>query len=183
MTSEGIFVYCNACTTAVNVGDKVRVTGSASDYNKMSQITPTAVTVVNSGNSLPTPATLTFPISSTFASKDAYLEQFEGMLVKINGTLTVVENYQLGRFGQVTLAAGTRPQQFTHANAPSISGYSAHLDTIARQIIVLDDASNAQNPDPTIYPQGNLSANNSLRSGSTINNLTGVLHWSCGFVR
>ncbi len=181
MTSEGIFVYCDSCPTAVNVGDKVRVTGSASEFNNMSQITPTAaVTVVNSGNALPTPATLTFPISSAFASKDAYLEQFEGMLVKINGTLTVVENYQLGRFGQVTLAAGTRPQQFTHANAPSTSGYTAHKDTVTRQIIVLDDASNAQNPDPTIYPQNNLSANNSLRSGSTINNLTGVLHWSWG---
>ncbi len=77
----------------------------------MSQITPTAVSVVNANNSLPTSATLTLPVPNTYASKDAYLEQFEGMLVKINGTLTVAENYQLGRFGQVTLAAGGRPQQ------------------------------------------------------------------------
>ena len=179
-TSEGVFVSCNTCTTVVNVGDKVRITGRASENFDMSQLTPIAITVINSSNPLPTPATVILPVPSTFASKDQYLEQFEGMLIKIAGTLTVTENYQLGRFGQVTLAAGARPLQFTHVNFPSPIGYAAHQDTIARQTIVLDDATNAQNPDPIIYPQNNLSANNSLRSGSTINNLTGVLHWSWG---
>jgi len=65
-------------------------------------------------------------------------------------------------------------------NSPNTSGYTAHLDTIARQTIILDDRTNAQNPDPLIYPQGNLSASNSLRSGSTTSNLTGVLHYSWG---
>jgi len=179
-TSEAIFVYCNTCATAVNVGDKVQVTGTASDYQGLSQLTTITTTVLSSGNTLPAVTTVTFPVPSGYASKDAYLEPFEGMLVKIDGTLTVTENYQLGRFGQVTLAAGGRLSQFTHANAPSISGYSAHLDTVARQTIILDDHTNAQNPDPVIFPQSNLSASNSLRSGSTTNNLTGVLHYSWG---
>ncbi len=179
-TSEAIFVYCNTCPIAVSVGDKVEITGTASDFQDLSQLTPTSISVISSANTLPTSTTITLPVPNGYASKNAYLEQFEGMLVKIAGTLTVTENYQLGRFGQVTLAAGGRPSQFTHANAPSTSGYSAHLDTVARQTIILDDHSNAQNPDPVIYPQGNFSANNSLRSGSTTDDLTGVLHYSWG---
>ena len=179
-TSEGIFVFCNTCATAVNVGDKVQITGAASDYQNLSQMTPTTTTVVNSGNALPAVTTITAPVAATYASKDDYLERFEGMLVKVGGTLTVAENYQLGRFGQVTLAAGGRPTQFTHANTPSSANYTTHLDALARQTIVLDDHTNAQNPDPVIYPQGNLGASNTLRSGSTITDLTGVLHYSWG---
>ena len=58
-TSEGIFVFCSACPTPVSVGDKVRVTGASSDFFGMSQLSATtaaSVSVLSSGNPLPTPA-------------------------------------------------------------------------------------------------------------------------------
>jgi uncharacterized protein len=183
-TSEAIFVYCQSnCPATLAVGDKVQVTAKASEFQNMSQLLATtagSVVVVSSNNALPMPTVVTLPVPVEFASKDEYLERFEGMIVKIAGTLTVTENYQLGRFGQVTLAAGTRPTQFTHLNAPSVSGYANHKETLSRRTLILDDHTNAQNPDPVIYPQNNLSGTNTLRSGSMVTDLTGVLHWSWG---
>ena len=40
-TSEGIFVFCTTCPVAVNVGDKVRVTGTSSEFFDMWQLTAT----------------------------------------------------------------------------------------------------------------------------------------------
>ena len=56
-TSEGIFVFCSSCPSAVAVGDKVRVTGGASEYFNMSQLTAStaaSVNVLSTGNPLPT---------------------------------------------------------------------------------------------------------------------------------
>ena len=52
-----------------------------------------------------------------------------------------------------------------------------------RSRIVLDDGNNQQNIDPTIYPTGGLSASNTLRSGYTVNGLTGVLEQRFGVYR
>lgn len=182
LTSEGIFVFCNTCPTPVSAGDKVRVVNAtASEFFNMTQLSATtagSVVFVSAGNPLPTVTNLTFP-TPTSMSKDDYLEPFEGMLVRINGTLTVTEVYQLGRFGQVTLAP-SRLFQFTHNNAPNVANYAAHQTNVSKSTIVLDDNTLAQNPDPVIYPQGNLSMANPLRIGDTIANVTGVLHWSWG---
>ena len=57
LTSEGIFVFCGGCATAVAVGDLVEVTGLAEEFFGMSQIDVTgaegAVSVASSDNPLP----------------------------------------------------------------------------------------------------------------------------------
>ena len=53
----------------------------------------------------------------------------------------------------------------------------------ARSRIILDDASNTQNNDPTRYPQGGLSATNTLRVGDTLNGLDGVMDFRFGNYR
>jgi hypothetical protein len=194
-TSEGIFVYCNTCPTAVSVGDKVRVTGTADEYFNMSELTATtagSVAVLSTGNALPTPASLTLPVpivptgnlTNDTASINAYYEQFEGMLVAFPATLSVSEYSELARYGQIELSAGGRPQTFTAVNAPSASGYTDHQIDLLRRMIILDDADNRENrPIDTpntayYYPIPGLSAGNYFRGGDTIANLTGVLHWS-----
>jgi Ca2+-binding RTX toxin-like protein len=52
-----------------------------------------------------------------------------------------------------------------------------------RSRILLDDANNQQNIDPTLYPQGGLSATNTLRVGDTLPSLTGVLGFGFGAYR
>ncbi len=194
-TSEGIFVYCLTCPTAVNVGDRVLATGATSEYFNMSQLNATtagSVVVLSSGNAMPTPASLTLPIpgvptgdltaAETFIN--AYYEAFEGMLVKFPATLSVSEYFELARYGQVILSAGGRPHTFTAVNTPTALGYTNHQIDLAARTIILDDTDNRQNRPSDVpntayfYPVPGLSTSNYFRGGDTITNLTGVLHWS-----
>ena len=194
-TSEGIFVFCSSCPTAVAVGDKVQVTGGATDFNAMSQLTASAagsVVVISAGNPLPTPATVQLPVpglpSSNLAAAttaiDAYFEPFEGMLVTFPDTLAVSEYFELARYGQVILNEGGRPYQFTNINLPSITGLVNHEINLAGRTVILDDTDNRENrpidtPNTNYYhPVPGLSNSNFFRGGDTITNLTGVLHWS-----
>ena len=116
------------------------------------------------------------------------------MLVKFSQTLTITENYNLGRYGELVLSASGRqitPTNFIDPNDVSANGTNSsgssnvaainaqlRLDTLNR--ILLDDASNIQNPVvvPFVDP-----VNNTLRTGSTINNLTGILDYNFGVYR
>lgn len=186
LTSEGLFIFDDAFGTDVALGDTVRITGTVGEFTSgSSSLTQlgniTNVTVVSANNALPTAKTLNFPVVSP-----ADLEASEGMRVTIPTTLTVTEHFQLGRFGQVVLSsdgasnqAGTdgRLEQYTQFNSPSVEGYAAYLEDIAKRRIVLDDALAVQNPDPIIHGRGGqpLSASNTLRGGDTVSGLTGIL--------
>src|SRR5262249_34847181 len=100
-TSEGIFVFCNTCATAVAEGQKVQATGTVSEFNNMTEISATtaaSVVVTNSGNNLAqvTPTAVDLPIVGVI---DDYYEAREGMLVTFVDTLTVSEYFELARFG------------------------------------------------------------------------------------
>jgi hypothetical protein len=161
----------------------------------MSQLTATtadSVTVLSSGNPLPTPATVTLPVPGVTATDltgaraqiNAYFEQFEGMLVRFNTQLAIAEYFELARYGQIILSSGGRPRQFTDQNAPSVAGFTQHQIDLARRTIILDDRNNTQNfaitgsDTPYFWPRPGLSVTNRFRGGDTITNLTGVLHWS-----
>ncbi len=188
-TSEGIFVFCGGCDTDVAVGDLVQVTGEAEDFFGMSQLdvpaaASGAVTVVSSGNALPTPATVSFPASAS-TTAEATFENIEGMLITASNDLVVSEYFQLGRYGQLVLTADARPHQFTDQNAPSTAGYAAFLDDLAKTRIILDDDNNIQNapigttPDSAYYwPRPGLSTSNFVRGGDSISGLSGIMHWS-----
>jgi predicted extracellular nuclease len=178
-TSEGIFVADPNGLFAGGVGTKVRVTGTVgelattgSSLTQLGNIT----SAINLGNStLPTVTTVNLPTANA-----NYLERYEGMLVKIQdptGSLTVTDNYTLGRFGQVGLSSGGRIDQFTQANAPSVSGYSAYQNSIVNRQIILDDGSTIENPSSVTFARNSqpLSAANTLRGGDTIASLDGVL--------
>ncbi|MFN3628722.1 MAG: ExeM/NucH family extracellular endonuclease, partial [Casimicrobiaceae bacterium] len=186
MTSEGIFVFHTA--TAVHVGDLVRVTGTVVEFaagsGTLTQITPSAVEVLSSGNPLPAPVTLSLPVPSL-----AHFEALEGMRVTIDVALTVSDNANLARFGELTLAplrlaipTDTIDPNDDPASGTSTSGASnvaavtAAIDLIKRSRIILDDASTVQNPPSIPYWDA---TNNTLRVGSTVTALTGVL--SFGF--
>jgi uncharacterized protein len=194
-TSEGIFVFCTTCPVPVSVGDLVRVTGSSSEFFNMSQLTAStvaSVTVLSSGNPLPTPASVQLPVpgvpsgnlAAATAAINAYYEPFEGMLVTFPATLSVSEYFELARYGQVILNEGGRPHTFTAVNTPTAAGYIDHQIDLATRKVILDDTDNRQNrpvdvPNTAYYhPVPGLSTSNYFRGGDTITNLTGVLHWS-----
>lgn len=194
-TSEGIFVFCSTCPVPVQVGDRVRVTGAASEFFGMSQLSATTVAsvqVVSSGNPLPTPAMVELPVPGVpagdlAAARDAingYYERFEGMLVRFDAELVIAEYFELARYGQLVLAAGGRPRQFTDQNLPDAAGLIDHQIDFARRTLILDDDNNLQNAaitggdKPYFWPRPGLSVDNFFRGGDSITGLTGVLHWS-----
>ncbi|HEX3526689.1 MAG TPA: Calx-beta domain-containing protein, partial [Thermoanaerobaculia bacterium] len=112
-TSEGIFIFCGGCPTAVAEGQRVKATGVVSEFNGMTEISATtapSVVVTDAGNHLAevTPSPISLPIAGDV---DAYYEAREGMKVTFVDTLTVSEYFELGRYGQIILYQGGRPQQ------------------------------------------------------------------------
>ncbi|HJS18135.1 MAG TPA: ExeM/NucH family extracellular endonuclease [Anaerolineales bacterium] len=178
-TSEGIFVFNTS--TPVNVGDLVRVRGRVFEFSTsgvfLTEMSPvTDVLVCSSGNSV-IPTTVPLPVNTV----DDW-EAFEGMLVNIAQDLTVTENFTLGRFGEVALSANGRLLIPTMITTPGPAA-NAQQDLNNRSRILLDDGNGQQNIDPTIHPIGGLSASNTLRSGYTVNGLTGVLEQRFGVYR
>lgn len=165
-TSEGVFVYDTANTVAV--GDSVRVAGTVSETFGQTQLGSVTGVVACGTAALPPTSSVSLPWSSTAAA-----EAHEGMRVTFSQTLTAAENYNLARYGEVVLANGRLmiPTQIATPGANANATAAAN----ALNKIVLDDNSNVQNPDPVIYPNGNLSAVNSLRAGDSVTALTGIL--------
>ena len=88
-------------------------------------------------------------------------------------TLTATEVFNLGRFGEVSLSGAGRLYNTTAVALPGAPAEAVAAQN-ARSRIILDDGNNQQNIDPTRYPQGGLSATNTLRVGDTLTDLTGV---------
>ncbi len=186
-TSEGIFVFNTSTTVAV--GDLVRVSGPVVEFSSGSgtstQIAgsaanPLSISVLSSGNALPTVIDVSLPISNL-----SDWERYESMRVRFQQTLTVTENFNLAQFGELVLA-DTRQVQPTNVIDPNdaspagnttfgnsnVSAITAAQQTIARSRIILDDGSTRQNPATLPYWD---SVNNTLRVGTTTSGVTGIL--------
>ena len=183
-TSEGLFIFDgNAPVVDVSIGDKVRVTGTVTEFNGLTELTNVSVSTVSTDNALPTAAAVNLPVNSV-----ADLEAFEGMQITIPDTLFVTEYFNLDRFGEIVLssngasnAPGTdgRLDQYTQFNDPDAAGFADYQAEIAKRRILVDDGQTIQNPDPIILGRGGepLSATNTLRGGDTIVGLTGILSY------
>lgn len=171
-TSEGIFVYQGSNPILdVVVGDLVAVRGQVVEYSELTELTNLdAVEVCGTGYTI-SPALVSLPVPDA-----DFLERFEGMAVSIPQTLTVSENYNLGRYGEVVLSNG-RLYQATQMVTPGPAAIAYQAANNLNRI-VLDDGLTIQNPDPVIHPSPELSALNTLRSGDTVTNLTGVLTYA-----
>ena len=110
-TSDGLFVF-NGNNNGVALGDLVRVTGTAAEFQDQTQVS--ASSIVSCGAGSVAPADVTLPVASATA-----LEVYEGMLVRLPQTLSVTEHFQLGRFGVVVLSAGGRLSQPTTWHCPA----------------------------------------------------------------
>ena len=183
LTSEGLYVFDGSSPNVdVSVGDLVEVTGTVGEFFGQTQISPTMVSILSSGEPLPLPATVDFPTASVLLTDDgeyvANLEAYEGMRIAVPEEMTVSELFNLDRFGTYTVAEGGQPVQFTQDNDPSVAGYDDHLRDVASRELVLDDGLRVQNPDQLQVIDGNdgvLSTADAFRMGDGIEGITGVL--------
>lgn len=182
LTSNGIYVV-SAATVAV--GDRVKIFGAVQEDNlapsfRQAIITPSILIVLSSGNTLPAISAINLPVTATVDE----LEPFEGMLVQFPYALTVTGNADLGRFGEVRLSRNGvvyQPTQIIDPNDDPSSGtnssgtsnvpaVTAYQNQNLFRTILLDDGRDGI---PTALPY--VDANSTLRLGSSITTLTGVL--------
>jgi predicted extracellular nuclease len=174
-TSDGIFVF-DSGANVVNPGDVVQVTGPVSEFQGQTQITAAATGIEACGSTgTVTPVDITLPRTAA-----ADLEPYEGMLVRLHQTATVSESFQLGRFGQVVVSNGRLRQPTADIRATDRAAVAAAAAANARNRLIVDDANQAQNPDPIVFGRGGqpLSATNTLRIGDTVSDAVGVLTYT-----
>ena len=175
MTSEGIFVSLSGADLPAE-GDVVRLQGSVEENYGKTQLVANQAPLICGADSIA--ATLvTLPFTSA-----AHQESLEGMLVAISTELTVTDNYNLGRYGEVTLSNG-RIYVPTNLYLPGSVELTELAATNSLNKVTLDDGVSGQNPDDIIYPTGGLTAFNTLRLGDKVTELTGVLDYSYGKYR
>lgn len=196
-TSDGIFIYDNGFGVDVELGDLVRVTGTVSEYagssdpsgNKLTELGRIGdVQVCSSGNAV-TPASVALPLKNDPATD---LEPTEGMAVDIvatDGDLVLAEYFNLDRYGEIRVAAGGRPEQFTASHAPNAAGYAEHLADMDRRTLLIDDGRTGQNLEPIPFGRGGnpldllVDPPNLLRGGDTVGVIEGVMHYDFGLYR
>jgi phosphatidylserine/phosphatidylglycerophosphate/cardiolipin synthase-like enzyme len=80
--SGGIAIFGSSFSSAVNIGDEVKVSGIVSPFNGLSELTnPFLHAIVSTGNTI-TPLLAT--CSQLFNDGQGGVEQFEGLLVRVN---------------------------------------------------------------------------------------------------
>ncbi|MBQ4800583.1 ExeM/NucH family extracellular endonuclease [Pseudoalteromonas sp. MMG006] len=169
VTSEGLFVY--STDTDVDVGNYVRVQGTVDEYFDSTQLADVTQIAICGTGEVASATTVSLPLES-----QADLEAYEGMLVSLDQTLVVTDNYGLGRYGEVELAT-ERLYQGTQVALPGDAANAVEAANLTKKIL-LDDGSTAQNSELSAYPAAGLSAENTLRTGDTVNAVTGVIAYS-----
>lgn len=169
-TSDGIFVYAPGGLD-VAVGDEVHVVGSVSEFFGMTEITVADAEVCANDAALPEPTVVTLPIDDP-----AIYETLEGMRVTLPQSLSILEFFEYGRFGTITLGSERHmtPTAVVEPGPDAVALAEANaLDTIT-----LDDGRSQENPDPALHPNGDIfTLENSFRGGDLVTNATGVLDY------
>jgi len=177
-SSDGIFVNeaVGGSQGPVNPGDRVRLRGTVAEVFGQTAIN-SVTAMINCGAGTVTPVDVTFPVATSTS-----LEAYEGMLVRFQQPLRVTDNFDLGRFGELSLAVVpnyvpgvnfTRLMVGTQIAAPGPDA-NAISDLNNRSRIVLDNGSNltyGNLPPAATWPidNGGLAWNNTLRLGELIN--------------
>ncbi|WP_246149974.1 ExeM/NucH family extracellular endonuclease [Agromyces intestinalis] len=171
-TSDGIFVFAPGGADVV-LGDTVHVVGTVSEFFGMTEVTAVAASVCATGgtSALPARTELTLPLAP------ADRERFEGMRVTLPQTLSILETFEYGQFGLITLGTDRQYQPtaiFEPGSAEAVALAAANVaDSIG-----LDDGRGIQNPDPALHPNGEaFTLDNAFRAGDHVTAATGVLDY------
>ncbi|MDO9086289.1 MAG: ExeM/NucH family extracellular endonuclease [Anaerolineaceae bacterium] len=172
-TSEGIFVYASNFTVYDDfiVGDHVRVRGSVSEFNGLTEITISQLWDCGDGASI-SPTSISLPVNTA----DEF-ERYEGMLVTIPQSLTISEYFNYDRYGEMVLTTN-RYLTPTAEFEPGSPEYAQAVLDFSLNHIVLDDGRTVQNPDPAVHPNGSVfNLDNLFRGGDAVANITGLMDY------
>jgi 5'-nucleotidase (lipoprotein e(P4) family) len=177
-TADGLFVIDRDNKSGATTGDILEIRAQVSERNGLTALEPpdrAAITVLGRRRSVKhTPISLP-------ESLDGELERYEGMLVSIDGSMTVTSNRWLADLGQIELAFPEdrgRPDRLfqpTHPAAPGSPEARRIQKENARRFLVLDDGKGVP-PDPLPFA-GEPDENTTLRVGDRVTDILGVLDY------
>jgi uncharacterized protein len=172
LTSEGIFVFTGG-GIAVALSDVVSLTGIVGEAFGLTQITG-ATNITTISTDAAQPGAVTVMLDPEIVQN---CEAIEGMRVSvISGNadpLTIIENFNLDRFGEVTIGAGAQTQPTQLYDAQTEAAEIAALTAAnANARLLLDDGNSAQNPDAFEFLPANSGDNGNgfLDSGDNFGN-------------
>lgn len=180
--SNAIFVYVPNSSTikAGAVGQEVILKGRLTQYQNQLQIDQldqhiSNINVCNTNaKDWVKPIELKLPFNSFEVSNPHSPQRYQGMLVKIPQNLTISENYNYGRFGELSLSLGRLfiPTNLHPANSAEAKQL-AQSNLLSK--IVLDDGYNKQNLTPWL--PNRFDAKNTLRTGDQLKDVQGILEY------
>ncbi|MEM9268652.1 MAG: hypothetical protein AAGA78_06920, partial [Pseudomonadota bacterium] len=167
-TSEGIFVFTGGAPTVV-AGDQVTLSGTVEEFFGETQIGGTMILSQATGGIIPTPTLIELsPLGTDF-------EAVEGMLVEVTSgvagvNLEVIENFNLDRFGEITISAGrqTQPTQIFDPQDQAAEVAQLAQENLNNRLGI-DDGVGGSNPDAFAYLPSNVGDNGNgiLDAGDT----------------
>lgn len=149
LTSEGIFVFTGG-EPDVMAGDAVEVTGTVEEFFGLTQLGGIEVTKTGT-TTLPTAASIQLSEAATNH------EQYEGMRISVTSGIvdervTIIENFNFDRFGDITVSAGTQTQATQLYDAQTQADeIAAHTEGNMNNRLVITDGTSSQNPDSYGY--------------------------------
>ena len=164
--SDAVFVYLPSGTApTVAVGDQVRVSGTANEFNGFTQVSIAArtdVQVCAQDAPLPAPVPLSLPLA------DDARESAEAMLVAPVGAYSVSDVYNTNRYGEIVLAAGNDPARIPTDVARPGTEAAAQVKAANKLGRILLDDGRTTNLSTNATPPPYLSKNDPVRVGDTV---------------
>ncbi|MDN7124039.1 ExeM/NucH family extracellular endonuclease [Pseudidiomarina sp. 1APP75-32.1] len=154
-------------TPRVEIGDRVAVTGIVREHQQLTQLDEVSQLQLCGKAELPQPYALRLPVTTK-----AELEQLEGRFVSLPQALVVNGTYLLGRHGSFDVAS-ERLYTPTQRVEPGPAARAYAQANELKRLVIDDNQAPAATEIP--YPSPQLNASNTLRSGDTVSNITGIL--------
>jgi predicted extracellular nuclease len=174
-SSSGIFIYHKK--SAIKRGQRLRLLAQVAEYHGLTELKRVkALKVCASNIAIPKAVSLVLPVKSVVE-----LEALEGMRVIIKQPLLVSDlfgsGYGLGRNGQFSISTELHFQPTEKYNVQDIRSKKVRLLDKKLDYLLVDDGHAARFPEFIPFPNSKgFSANNPLRIGDRVNQISAVLH-------
>jgi uncharacterized protein len=184
LTSEGVFVFDAGGVFDGQIGDLVHVAGTAGEFSGVTQVSASDLAVCDdTGVDTELPPPVELPLPADPFDRGELFEPYESMRVT-HPELTVVEFFQLERFGEVRLSSGGVLDNPTNVVDPhDDEAYEEIVRFNRANTIILDDGRTGQNLDRLgegVDPLPYVEPGDTLRIGDQLRDHTAILHFGFG---
>lgn len=164
--SDGIFVYSPATVGSVSIGQFIEITGKVSEHFNQTQLT---VSSLSDLTVLAEPFEPVSALESQIPETAEGRETLEGMLLQPLTEMTVTDNYNTNRYGEVGLVNGTQPlRTATDVVAPGPDALAYEAENAAKALLLDDGATVDYSRAGTGVPLPYLSTASPVRVGAAV---------------